>query len=100
MNAGDQDKLDELLELTRENNKVLRRMNRKMIWGQVFTVLYWLVILGVVGWSYYYFQPYLEEYIGVYKKLMQLVSGGSETVGNLIPADMKGVLETVQKLPR
>ena len=64
-------KLDELLSLTRENNRILRKMHRGMIWGQVVTFIYWLIVLGVMGWSYYYFQPYFAKYISSYQKAVK-----------------------------
>ncbi len=78
METGDRDKLDELLDLTRENNKILRSMHRRFVWGQVFTVLYWLVILGVAGWAYVYFQPYVAQYLDIYKTVMTTLEGIQE----------------------
>lgn len=93
--AGEQDKLDELLDLTRENNKILRKMRRGMVWSQIFTFLYWLVILGVAGASYYYMKPYVEKYWGVYQSTMTTLEEIKETGGSL-STDIKGALEKVQ----
>ncbi len=93
MEAGDRDKLDELLDLTRENNKILRAMHRRFVWGQVFTVIYWMIILGVAGWAYYYFQPYIEQYIDTYKSVISMVQGLEEkgkalpSLQNLLPGN-------------
>ena len=38
----DYDKIDEILDLTRENNRILRTMHRRMLWSQIFTFIYWL----------------------------------------------------------
>lgn len=89
------DKLDELLDLAKENNRMLRGMHRRMIWGQVFTFIYWLAILGVLGWSYYYFQPYIEQYIDVYQSLMSALSG-MEEAGKNLPTDVAQFLEKVR----
>ena len=86
------DKLDELLDLTRENNHILRKMHRKMVWGQVFTFIYWLAILGALGWSSYYFQPYIEQYVDAYQTILSAVNGIEETSKSL-PADVRGFLE-------
>lgn len=82
-------KMDELIELERENNELLRKMRRSMVWGQLMTVLYWLFIIGGIGWAYYHFQPYIVKYMSVYETIV-------ETIGNLdaqsrsLPEDLKG----------
>ena len=79
-------KLGEILELTRENNRILRSMHRRMMWSQVFTFVYWLLILGVMGWSYYFLQPYLTKYLTTYQHIMQTLGsleGGGE-IGTLL----------------
>jgi hypothetical protein len=68
------DKIDELLDLTKENNRILRSMHRRMIWSQVFSFIYWIIILGVAGWSYYLLQPYLLKYINTYQTIMASLS--------------------------
>ncbi len=67
----ERDKIDELLDLTRENNRILRSMHRRMIWSQVMTFFYWLIILGVAGWSFYTLQPYIAKYINTYQTIMK-----------------------------
>ena len=89
------DKFDELLDLTRENNRILRGMRRQMIWSQVFTYIYWLFILGAMGWSYYYFQPYLQKYWDAYQKITKTLNG-MEQGGTSIPSDIKGLLDKVR----
>lgn len=91
METEDRDKLDELLDLTRENNKILRSMYRRQVWGQVMTVLYWLVILGVAGYAYIYFQPYVAKYMSAYKTIMGAIEGIGEksrslpSLGDILP---------------
>lgn len=93
-NVSEHKKLDEILSLTRENNRILRKMHRGLIWGQVFTVLYWLFLLGVVGWSYYYMQPYVTKYIGTVKAMIQTIDKIQEA-GTGVSGDIKGLLEKV-----
>jgi len=78
MEWQDRDKIDELLELTRENNKILRSMHRRFVWGQIMTVLYWMIILGVAGWAYVYLQPYLQQYLNVYQNVLSVLTGLEE----------------------
>lgn len=89
---SDYDKMAELLDLTRENNRILRSMHRRMLWSQIFTFLYWLVILGVMGWSYYYLQPYLDKYWNAYQTMTKTLNN-FEGGGKM---DIQGLLEKVK----
>ena len=91
----DGEKIDELLKLTRENNSMLTSMRRRMLWSQFFTYIYWLVIIGAMGWSYYFLQPYLEKYWEVYQRMSTQLAG-IESGGISLPADLKGLLEKVR----
>lgn len=59
-------KLDELLELTTENNRMLHRMRRLQRWSSVMRALYWLVIIGLAFGSFYFVKPYFEQLTKVY----------------------------------
>lgn len=87
--------IDELMTLARENHRMLRRMRRNMVWSQIFTFIYWLVILGVAGASYYYLQPYVEKYWSVYQSTMATLEEIKETGGSL-SNDIGGLLEKVR----
>ncbi len=89
------DKLDQLLELTKENNRILRSMHRRMLWSQVFSYIYWLIILGSIGWSYYFLQPYISQYLDAYKTIMQSLNT-AEAQSRSFPTDLQGLLEKVQ----
>ncbi|OHA99703.1 MAG: hypothetical protein A3E32_02070 [Candidatus Zambryskibacteria bacterium RIFCSPHIGHO2_12_FULL_38_37] len=57
----------ELLELTRENNKLLHKMRRHAIIGSIMRLFYWTLILGGPIVLYYYFlQPYIDQLLEVY----------------------------------
>jgi hypothetical protein len=94
MDTGDRDKLDELLELSRENNKILRAMKRRAVWNQVMTIIYWLIILGVAGWSYYIIQPYLVKYLTAYESIMGSMNSLNDKTQNL--PDMNKLLQAIQ----
>jgi hypothetical protein len=64
------EKLDELLELTRENNKILHKMHRGQVWASVFRFIYWAAIIGTTIGAWYYFQPTIDRYMSTYQDLM------------------------------
>ncbi len=88
------DTLTELLNLEKENNRILRGMHRSMIWSQIFTFIYWLIILGALGASYYYMQPYLVKYLESYQNLVHAIS--TATGGASALPDLKGLLDKVR----
>ena len=82
----------ELLELTRDNNKILHKMKRSLVWNRVFKFIYLIIILGVTFGSYYLVQPYLDGVLGAYSSLL----GGAEQVqqvGSSLP-DISKILES------
>lgn len=58
-------KLDELLLLTRENNDILVSMRRTQRIKSFFSFMYWVLILGSIFGTYYYFQPTIVKYTKV-----------------------------------
>jgi len=70
--------LRDILETTEENNKLLRKMHRSMVWGRVFRFIYWMIIIGLALGSYYYLQPYLETLWATY----QNISSGVDSIQN------------------
>lgn len=60
----------ELLELTKENNAMLKGMRRGLVWGRIFGLLYWIVIAGGFIASYYYLEPYIKSMKDAYAQAM------------------------------
>ena len=80
------EKLDELLELTRENHKILKKMHRAQVWSSVFQFMYWAVIIGGTIGLWYYFQPTIDSYMSTYQMLMGKIEdlgGKSQDFENL-----------------
>jgi len=69
----------ENLELSKENNEILKKMHRGAVWGRVFRILYWVIILGAMFGAYYVLQPFIDSLVEAYKNLM----GGVESVQNI-----------------
>ncbi len=91
----EKDKIDELLDLTRENNRILRSMHRRMLWSQIFTFIYWLIILGVAGWSFYILQPYMTKYMNTYQTIMKQIDS-LDKQSKALPANIQSVLDKVK----
>lgn len=89
---GDMDfegrKTDEILELTRENNKMLRATRRVQRITSLFTFLYWAVILGSIFGVYYYFQPTIEKYMKVFQNSVGILQSFEGKAG-AVPTDVQ-----------
>lgn len=85
----DDRKLDELLELTRENNKILSGMRRTQRWGSLFNIVYWAVILGSIFGVYYYFQPTIQKYMKTLQTSAKILQNIENTAG-AIPSYLQG----------
>jgi hypothetical protein len=93
--AFDGSKIDEILDLTRENNRILRSMHRRMLWSQVMTFLYWCVILGIAGWSYYLLQPYIVKYLNMYETISKSIDAMDQG-GKTLPSNLGNLLDKVR----
>ena len=76
-------KLDELLEITHENNKILRGMRRTQRWNSLFTFMYWIIILGSIFGVYYYFQPTIQKYMKTFQTSVGIIQNFEKTVGSI-----------------
>ena len=66
----DRDTGDEILRLTRENNKMLRAMRRSSLVGAVFKTIMWIVLIIVPLWFYVeYIAPVMESMLETYQQL-------------------------------
>lgn len=57
-----EEKLNEIYEMVHENHKILRSLRSQQYFANILRILYWLVILGVIGSAYYYIQPIIETF--------------------------------------
>lgn len=56
--------LEEQLELSRENNAILKKIRRVQKNSQIFRIVYWFIIIGISVGAFYFIQPYLESLVG------------------------------------
>ena len=73
------------IELSKENNRLLRKMRRNAIIGNILRIIWWAVIIGLPIYLYFtVFQPYLQELATVYKNIQTEV-GEVGSIFNRIP---------------
>ena len=65
---------------------LLRKMRRAALFGQIFHMLYWVVIIGLSVGAYYVIQPYVDQMRGVYSGLQTdvgAVKNAASQLGNI-----------------
>ena len=72
-----------ILELIKENNKILHSMQRSARFGSFLRVLYWSLIIGSMIGSYYFIQPYIDQLLRVYKDINSTVGDVKNKVGGI-----------------
>lgn len=86
-------RIDELLRLTKETNRMVHKMRRSQLWGRFFQIVWWIAIVAISGAAYYYYAaPYVNKIEQLYAQLeqggAQAQSMGTEVssfFGNWIP---------------
>jgi len=82
------DLVNENLRLTRENNKLLRKMHRAQVWATIFKVLWLAVLIGVPIWFYLsYVEPYMQQVMTTYNEMQAQVDGLKEIESKLPSKD-------------
>ena len=71
--------LRENIEVSKESLKILKKINRGRIWGNVFSVLKWTLIIGLSFGTYYYIEPFLSQYVDMLRGL----TSGVENIGKI-----------------
>lgn len=72
--------------LVEENNKMLRKMHRAALWGRIWHLLYWVIIIGISVGAYLYLQPYVEKLQGIYGGIREdvgTIQGITEQLGEV-----------------
>jgi len=90
MDPKEKELLEETLELSKENNKILKKLHGAMKMSRVFKVVYWVIIIGSMLGVYYYFQPFIDNIKGSFDGIISLFDKGQNAV-NSIP-DITSVL--------
>ncbi|PSO46546.1 MAG: hypothetical protein BRC24_01385 [Parcubacteria group bacterium SW_4_46_8] len=71
-------------QLAEENNELLHKIYRSVIWRRIISIMYWVLIIGIAVGAFYFLQPIIAPFVDVYD---QFRSGFSSTT----PADIQQV---------
>jgi hypothetical protein len=70
--------LEETFELSKENNKMLRKVRGVQKFQAFWSILKILVIVGIAFGAFYYFEPYLQRAMSLFNE----ISGMKQNLGN------------------
>lgn len=103
----------ELLELTRENNELLKGVHKRARWSMFFFVFRWAITFGLLIGAYYYVEPYVDMAKDAYQNTSNILRGvqaSSDSVknsdaakiinkqnGDVVDEDQKTLLENILK---
>ena len=76
--------LQEILELTQENNKMLHSMKRSMRFARIMSYIYWAFIIGSAVGAYYLIQPYVDQAVSVYEGASEKIDGINNSIKSFI----------------
>ncbi len=76
----EQRKIDRILKLTEENNSLLHKLHRSMIYRRMISIFYWILVIAITFGTYYYIQGFLES-LG--------------PVGDLVPQPVQNLIENL-----
>ena len=92
MEQKDQINLQNILKMTEENNKMLKRMERRHIWSVVTRFIYIGLVVALAYQGYVYLQPYLDKATQMYntasselQKVQNVTNTVTDTVNKITP---------------
>ncbi|MES2134979.1 MAG: hypothetical protein V4449_01915 [Patescibacteria group bacterium] len=90
----DEQKLSEMYDLTKENNKMLKAMRRDAFVGGIVKFIFWIIVFVVIPYlTWLYVQPYLQGFLDTYQKVQQT----ADSVSSSTTADFSQFQEFLKK---
>lgn len=69
MDPEDRKLLEETLELARENNQMLKKVRSVQKHAMLWSVLKWIIWIGIAFGSFYFLQPYVDRLMDLYNQV-------------------------------
>ncbi|MFA5248774.1 MAG: hypothetical protein WC415_06225 [Patescibacteria group bacterium] len=78
--------LEKISKLSEENNVMLKKIKRYFLWQRLFSVLYFLLIVGPIVIGIIYLPPLLKDAFSQYQDLLSLPAGNVVDLDGLMKA--------------
>ena len=69
-----EEKLDAIYEMTKENHEILKTIRKQNYFSTAFRVLYWMLVIGFIGGAYFYVRPFVGMLTGNASKIEEMVT--------------------------
>lgn len=80
----EQDKLDDILRLTKENNRMLHSMRRNAWLGGILKLVMWLVVIILPFWLYLqYLAPMMQGMLETYQQIQGTSASAQAQFGQM-----------------
>ena len=79
------------LELSKENNEMLRKVRRVQKRAYAAKIAYWVIVLLLALGAYYYIQPYIQKVTDLYTQGSNTLNGFNQTFSDL--GDIQGLID-------
>ncbi len=90
-----EERMDEILRLTRENHDMLRSIRSHQRWAAAMRIVYWLVIIGLAFGSWLVVEPYLQSLLNTYASIEQGLNSVNAIQGSIAPSGVIDKLKTL-----
>lgn len=58
---NNQEKLEAIYKMTIDNHKVLKSIHNQQLFSNILRIIYWLIVLGIIGGAYYFVKPVVNK---------------------------------------
>ncbi|MES2014785.1 MAG: hypothetical protein V4437_03155 [Patescibacteria group bacterium] len=90
----DEQKLGEIYELVKDNNRILHAMRRDAFIGGIIKFIFWIIVLVILPYiSWLFIQPYVQGALDTYQNVKQTTS----SVSNTTTADLSKLQELLKQ---
>lgn len=81
------------IEISQENNKLLRKLWNVQRWLQISRVFYWIIIIGIAFGAFYYLKPILGNFINIYNGGVTEVNMIRDSIKNMNVKDLQEIIK-------
>ncbi len=97
----DEEDFKKLFALTKENNRLLKKVRNSQIMLGWSKVLYWIIISGALVGAFYFLKPYFNSFynnIQEIQNLLKNISGGAVGLSDSLPEEANYIIELLKNL--
>lgn len=78
MMAENQRLLLENLELSRQNSKIIKKIQGHLHQTMIFKTLYWIIIIGMAIGAFYFIRPYVDTIVTTYNQTREYINNPTQ----------------------